>query len=471
VLQAEAYLETLIKAIGPALEQSEGLSDDESGLISACMEKIDAQNQNQQREANIKRYQQELIDAQRGLLKKSLHALGMNRPTETRDKLVRAVEEYYTQECAQQVLREIVSFYRVVGERILDLLKKVRSVATRFETAQKGFERKIETLKTANEFALAEYLMKKEEYLTLYREHVKENDRGNAAQSVLMKLQNDLFTVNDMSKEALTEAIWEVIEAEKLVEFVENLDFTESFCKKIPSSQEKEKALRRAFLRAKPLTIVDPNYEKSSAGVEAESRELVIAPKGADESLISLITKTYPVSEDQIVTVSEKRLLVVREEHGFPVNAVTFVRDECASQYKSQSIKSRYHITKWAAEYPEPIPMVALENDNLTERDVLFLSIGLGIVSKKNENGSLLYWDDLIPIPLGETLGEALKKIAVDGREGESDREALLSLIAKEEKVLLSKSGGLKKAFQKNAEKLPTFARELRDVYQKRYSD
>jgi len=313
--------------------------------------------------------------------------------------------------------------------------------------------------------------MEKEEYLALYRENVRENDKGNAAQSVRMKLQNDLFTVTEMSQEALTQAIEGVITAEKMVEFVEKLDFTDSFGGKFPSSQEKESALRRAFLRAKPLTIVDANYAKSKAGVEAESRELVIVPKGADESLIGLITKTYPVSEDQIVTVSEKRLLVVREEHGFPVNAVTFVRDECASQYKSQSLKEMYHITKWAAEYPQPIPMIALENDDLTCEDMLFLSIGLDIVSFKNGNGGLFYYDDSIPIPLGESLQEAKEKISVDGREGESDKEALLRIIAQKEKAVLASAGGLKKAFQKSAEKLPTFARELRDIYQKRYSD
>jgi len=196
--------------------------------------------------------------------------------------------------------------------------------------------------------------------------------------------------------------------------------------------------------------------------------EASIVPKGADESLINLITKTYPVSEDQIITVSEKRLLVLREEHGFPVNAVTFVRDECASQYKSQSVKERYHITKWAANYPDPIPIQALENDNLADEDVLFLSIGLGIVSFKNDNGGLFYLDDSIPIPLGETLPEAKEKISVNGREGESDREALLRLIAQQERVLLS-SLGVKKAFQQNAEKMPQFARELRDIHQKRY--
>ena len=295
--------------------------------------------------------------------------------------------------------------------------------------------------------------MEKEEYLALYKKHISENDRDNAAQSLLLTLQNDLFTVTGMSSEELMQVIGEVVTAEKMVEFVEKLDFAESFRAKFPSSQDKEEALRRAFLRAKPLTIVDPNYEKSSAGVEAESRELVIVPKGADESLIKLITKTYPVSEDGILIVSEKRLLVVREEHGFPVNAVTFVRDECASQYNSQSANQHhravYHITKWAAEYPDPVPMIVLENDKLTEEDVLFLSIGLGVVSFENGNGPLLYDDDSIPIPLGETLQEALEKISVDGREGESDKDALLRLIATKEKALLASSGGLTKTFQK----------------------
>jgi hypothetical protein len=463
VLQAIAYLETLIKAFG--------LSDGETGLISTCIEKNDARKGNETIKANIKRYQQEIIDSQRGFLNKSLHLLGINRPTEACDNLVRAVEEYYMAECNQQVFREMVSLYKALGERSIDLLTKVRSVAQRFETAQKGFESKIESLNTANEFAMAEYLMEKEKYLALYKEHVSENDMGNAVQSVLVKFQNDLFTVTEMSKEYLTQAIEEVIEVEKVLEFVEKFSFTESFCKKFPSSPEKEAALRRAFLRAKPLTIVDANYAKSKAGVEAESRELVIVPKGADESLISLITKTYPVSEDQVVTVSEKRLLVVREEHGFPVNAITFVRDECASQYKSQSLKSKYHITKWAAEYPEPIPIQALENDKLDCDDVLFLSIGLGIVSFKNESGDLFYLDDSIPIPLGETLKEAKERISVDGREGESDREALLRLIAQKERTLLSSSSGLKKTFQNSAENLPNFAREIRDIYQKRYRD
>jgi len=469
VVQAAGYLEQLNQALG--------LSDDEPGLISTCgktkssvafcMEKIN-QSESEKLEADIKRLKQEITDAQRGLLKKSLHALGINRPTEIRDQLVSAVEAYYTHECQKQVFREIVSLYKALSERSIDQLNSVRSVAQRFETAQKDFLRKIDSLQTANEFALAEYLREKDEYLVLYKEHVSENDKGNAAQSVLVKLQNDLFTVTSMSKEELTQAIGEVISAEKMVDFVEKLDFTDSFDEKFPSSQEKESALRRSFLRAKPLTIVDANYAKSKTGVEAESRELVIVPKGADESLINLITKTYPVSEDQIVTVSEKRLLVLREEHGFPVNAVTFVRDECASQYQSQSVKERYHITKWAANYPDPIPIVALENDNLADEDVLFLSIGLGIGSFKNDNGGLFYLDDSIPIPLGETLQDAKEKISVDGREGESDREALLRLIAQQERVLLS-SLGVKKAFQQSAEKMPKFARELRDIHKKRY--
>jgi hypothetical protein len=125
-------LETLIKAFG--------LSDGETGLISTCIEKNDARKGNETIKANIKRYQQEIIDSQRGFLNKSLHVLGINRPTEACDNLVRAVEEYYMAECNQQVFREMVSLYKALGERSIDLLTKVRSVAQRFETAQKGFE-------------------------------------------------------------------------------------------------------------------------------------------------------------------------------------------------------------------------------------------------------------------------------------------------------------------------------------------
>jgi hypothetical protein len=132
VLFAIAYLETLIKAFG--------LSDGETGLISTCIEKNDARKGNETIKANIKRYQQEIIDSQRGFLNKSLHVLGINRPTEACDNLVRAVEEYYMAECNQQVFREMVSLYKALGERSIDLLTKVRSVAQRFETAQKGFE-------------------------------------------------------------------------------------------------------------------------------------------------------------------------------------------------------------------------------------------------------------------------------------------------------------------------------------------
>ena len=178
------------------------------------------------------------------------------------------------------------TLYKALGERSIDQLNSVRSVAQRFETAQKDFLRKIDSLKTANEFALAEYLREKDEYLALYREHVSENDKGNAAQSVLMKLQNDLFTVTSMSKEELTQTIGEVISAEKMVEFVDKLDFTDSFGEKFPSSQEKESALRRSFLRAKPLTIVDANYAKSKTGVEPESRELVQFRKTSEAPVV-----------------------------------------------------------------------------------------------------------------------------------------------------------------------------------------
>jgi len=268
--------------------------------------------------------------------------------------------------------------------------------------------------------------------------------------------------------------ISDVIIEEKRVEFIDQLDFTKSFEERFPEQQDREDALRRLLTRSKSLTIVDPNYPKSTTGVEPEKRELVLIPQSANVSLIELITKTHPIPKDRIITVPEKRLLVMREEHGFPPHAVSFLRDECASQYKSSDDKAKYHITRWAEEYPEPIPIATLSNDEFDEGELLFLGLGLGIVEytgNGNGSGTFKYLDGRIPIPLGDTLDDVIAKISTDGRKGESDRGALERLITQREGQLL-KSGKLEETLAENAESLPDeWIRDIRDVYHKRYTE
>ena len=465
VLEAVSYLSTLIDTLGFQ-------NGEVDGIIQQCTKEIAAFDKSNELEEKIKRFRSLLTDAQRGFFAKGLHALGVNHPTEARDSLVEAVKDYYVGECARQVLNKTVEFYKAVSEHALSLLSDVRTVCTRLQTAEQSFGTQIESLKTSNDFALAEYLVEKGEYLRLYRENLSEGDIANTARSVLQGVQNDLFSLKEINASELMQVISDVISSEKRVEFIDQLDFTVSFERKFPEGQEREDALKRVFMRSKPLTIVDPNYPKSATGVKPEVRTLVLIPQSADANLIELITKTHPIPKDCIITVPEKRLLVIREEHGFPPYAVSFLRDECASLYKSESGKAKYHIANWAEGYSDPIPMATLSNDEFTDDELLFLGLGLGVVEYSGNgtgDDSFKYLDDGMKISLGETLDDAISKINVDGREGESDKEALERLIIQREKELL-RSGEVKQTLAENAEGLPgEWARKIRDVRQKRY--
>jgi len=475
VLEAVEYLSALIDALGVT-------NGEEEGIIQKCAKKIASFDKSNELEEKIKRFRSLLTDAQRGLVAKSLHTLGVNRPIGARDSLMEAVKDYYVGECGRQVLSKTVEFYKAVGEYALSLLDEVRTVCTRLQTAEQSFTTQIEALKTSNDFALAEYLVEKAEYLQLYKQHLSEGDIANAAKSVQQRLENDLFSLTKIGADELMQVISDVITSEKRVEFIDQLDFTKSFEERFQQQQNREDALRRVFMRSKPLTIVDPNYPKSATGVASEVRELVLIPQSADENIMELITKTHPIPKDRIITVPDKRLLVIREEHGFPPHAVSFLRDECASQYKSESDRAKYHITRWAEEYPEPIPMATLSNDQFDDDELLFLGIGLGVVSYSGNgsrqgkpflhgSGSFKYLDGKIPIPLGDTLDDAVAKISTDGRKGESDREALERLITQKEGQLL-KSGELEDTLAENAEGLPDeWVRNIRDAYQRRYPE
>lgn len=458
IRSTQAQLRALIKGLG--------VHDGSDGLIQRLTNQMAnaSEKQGERREEEIRRRRQTLSEAQRGLFTR----VGLAPPTEARDQLMDAVRSYYESELYLIVSQAVLEVYRTLGSFLISLTQQIDAATSLVETVQAEFERQLEVCKAVDDFSFAEYLIRKEEYKTLYDEKVGQAELDSAAQELLTALDTDVLALRNCSVERLMAEMTHLFRRTRRFDFLDHLSFATYFEKKYPEPAAREQAIKRAFGRAAPLTITDTNYARSQNGTAPEVHQFVLVPSESAAQFGELITRTRPIPPDNLIAVPEKRLLILREEHGWPVSAVPYLRNECAVGYKNgDSNVVPYHISNWAAAYPDPIPIQPITTGKPTAHELFLLAVGFGIVSR--QEGQMAYTDGPISILLGTHFEEVLEALESDASDApESDYAALARLTFTRERELI-KSGELKAVFGAQARIWSEFARELRDVFHSRY--